>query len=839
MSRIFIEPRNEPLATFQLGSDGVMRLLSKREGMENANVLREGSGVTIYGPPPTLAIAVADASKNEGNSGTTNFTFTVTRSGDLFRPTTVDWAVTGSGGDPANATDFGGTLPSGTVTFAAADASETITVGVSGDTTVESYEAFTVTLSGATNGTITTATAGGLILNDDQSFTVLATDGWQVTDSTPSDLSLAEVPIARQGYTTAGEATTYYDVLAMTKRVRQAYPNQASFTTDQVALSDFIYSTDTAGGATNNSTRTSPKPTAAWVMVDRLLVASSVHWEIVAFHRNARDNSQVACVQVRANDGTTQTAWQTVSTTAISTTVEDINPVEVFAGDIDISALATGSFWLEAKVVPWIGAAASILSSEDQSAVREFSRRWFRKGSTVNYVYVASTGNDTTGVCSTTAATALASPCLTLGGALLIARTALGTGTVGALDGLRVRILDTINAGNPNSAYFPLQQDIAGVIVERAPGVARAAAIVTLNTNFRPGFSNHTSPVTEGSLIFNDVSLLWGGMYSPTGETASKLHVQYWNCSIDYASYTITTQRNNSHVSFFGVVATNPTSSLFAYHSSGQIRMMRGLTVDLNGANMEGWANIGCAITRCGQFVYEDLTKPCIHYNNTFPNPQASVLIDRGGAVAMSGLNHGSDVIVQNLIEKSNTTNSVSFILSADSDYGNITDAIVMHNTFTGAGAYGRANIFYDEHASVARTHGMVAFKGNILPQLNIKGDDYSTILNGARIGHFVAEHGVGFEGNFVTHIDSGGGIPSFSQAYPGLTSTIGGGDPLFTDNQSTTVVSGSPVAGAGGGDYTLQGGSPCIGLLSEPVLKYDLAGAARGTGAQDAGCYA
>jgi hypothetical protein len=81
--------------------------------------------------------------------------------------TTVNWAVTGSGANPANAADFGGTLPSGTLSFAAGETSKTMTVNVSGDTLAEPDEGFTVTLSGASGATITTATASGTIRNDD------------------------------------------------------------------------------------------------------------------------------------------------------------------------------------------------------------------------------------------------------------------------------------------------------------------------------------------------------------------------------------------------------------------------------------------------------------------------------------------------------------------------------------------------------------------------------------------------------------------------------------------------------------------------------------------------
>jgi predicted extracellular nuclease len=111
-----------------------------------------------------LAIASTDADKAEGNTGTTPFTFTLTRSGDTTGTTAVDFTVSGD----VNGADFGGSLPSGTVTFAANETSQIVTVEVAGDTDIETDESFNVTLSNPTNGaTITTATANGTIQNDD------------------------------------------------------------------------------------------------------------------------------------------------------------------------------------------------------------------------------------------------------------------------------------------------------------------------------------------------------------------------------------------------------------------------------------------------------------------------------------------------------------------------------------------------------------------------------------------------------------------------------------------------------------------------------------------------
>jgi hypothetical protein len=58
--------------------------------------------------------------------------------GDTTGANNDKWTATGSGANPASATDFrGGTLPSGTLSFTAGQPSKDITVNVSGDTIVE------------------------------------------------------------------------------------------------------------------------------------------------------------------------------------------------------------------------------------------------------------------------------------------------------------------------------------------------------------------------------------------------------------------------------------------------------------------------------------------------------------------------------------------------------------------------------------------------------------------------------------------------------------------------------------------------------------------------------
>ena len=119
---------------------------------------------------PTLSIN--DPSVNEGDSGSASLTFTVTLSAASAKEVTVGYSDAGTG-NATSGTDYTA-LTSGTLTFAAGDTSETITVSVTGDTTDEPNETVEVRLGSASNATVS-ATAGtgtGTITDDDGAPTV-------------------------------------------------------------------------------------------------------------------------------------------------------------------------------------------------------------------------------------------------------------------------------------------------------------------------------------------------------------------------------------------------------------------------------------------------------------------------------------------------------------------------------------------------------------------------------------------------------------------------------------------------------------------------------------------
>ncbi len=122
-------------------------------------------------PDFNIFVDAGSALKKEGNSGSTTFSYTVTRTGDTTGFATVDYAVAGlafNGMSAAGLNDFSGGF-GGTLSFAAGVTSLPVTVTVVGDLNVEQDEGFSVTLQNAFpgNATISTPQVRSGIINDD------------------------------------------------------------------------------------------------------------------------------------------------------------------------------------------------------------------------------------------------------------------------------------------------------------------------------------------------------------------------------------------------------------------------------------------------------------------------------------------------------------------------------------------------------------------------------------------------------------------------------------------------------------------------------------------------
>ena len=123
---------------------------------------------------------MANATVAEGNSGTSTLSFTVTLSKASTTAVTVNYAT--ANGTATAGQDY--TTTSGTLTFAPGVLSQQVKVAVTGDTTAESNETLSVTLSNPTGATLATATATGTITNDDASSVPLPVTALPIASTT-------------------------------------------------------------------------------------------------------------------------------------------------------------------------------------------------------------------------------------------------------------------------------------------------------------------------------------------------------------------------------------------------------------------------------------------------------------------------------------------------------------------------------------------------------------------------------------------------------------------------------------------------------------------------------
>lgn len=164
-------------------------------------------------------MTIADSTQFEGDSGSTDFVFTVKQPVSLLTSTVVYSTSDGSAHSPG---DYAS--QSGTLTFAPGETVKLITVPVVGDQTVEADETFTVSLSNAVNADIEHGQATGTIKNDDV------------------DISIDDVTVVEGD---AGTKNAVFTVSALGSTDRTVSASYTTLNGTAVAGSDFL----PAGGA--------------------------------------------------------------------------------------------------------------------------------------------------------------------------------------------------------------------------------------------------------------------------------------------------------------------------------------------------------------------------------------------------------------------------------------------------------------------------------------------------------------------------------------------------------------------------------------------------------------
>ncbi|QEL14969.1 DUF4394 domain-containing protein [Limnoglobus roseus] len=205
--------------------------------------------VTITDDETQPTVSIANATVTEGNAGTTALTFTVTLSGASATPVTV--MIDTADGTATAGSDYTA-LVGQTITFAPGETSKTVTVNVTGDTTFESNETFTATLSAPVGATLAADTATGTITNDDTAPVVSINNVTQAEGNTGTTAfnftvtlsNASDQPIVLTVNTVDGTATAGSDYTALVGQTITFAPGETSKTVTVNVAGDTTFEVD-------------------------------------------------------------------------------------------------------------------------------------------------------------------------------------------------------------------------------------------------------------------------------------------------------------------------------------------------------------------------------------------------------------------------------------------------------------------------------------------------------------------------------------------------------------------------------------------------------------------
>ena len=283
-----------------------------------------------------------------------------------------------------------------------------------------------------------------------------------------------KITVTSEGYNTSGTLGTVSRTVSGTRVMRKAYPNEADFDETvsgsdlivRIALTDHIYNDDKSGGAgtsgtdpsvvitsgyitagdasttnahagltcTNSSTVDYPVVKGGWLTPAGTRIGSIYDGAVCVKHPFGQSKPCVA-VKFTITDETANTVSELVTTPSVRTSVRNssLPKIEQYEASLSTSGLVHGEVGtVRFQAYPFVGDADSILDSDNFTFVTD------REGSQPHrldltgayrevFVYVSTTGDNSTGVASTTAATAKATPYLDMWNAIKGARDYINT----------------------------------------------------------------------------------------------------------------------------------------------------------------------------------------------------------------------------------------------------------------------------------------------------------------------------------------------------------------------------------------------------------------------------
>jgi Tol biopolymer transport system component len=215
----------------------------------------QGVGTIINDDSPSLK--VSDISANEGDSGPTTFTVTVSSTlpapagGITFDIATADGTATATSGDYVSRSLTGQTIPAGQTGY-------TFDVTVNGDTLVEPNETFSVNITNVSNAGITDGSGLVTIQNDDTA-TLVISQVYGVGDNSGAALRNDFVEIYNHGATTVDFSIMPYSIQYASVGSNFG-TNKTNLTSGTMAPGRYFLIQE-AGGTTNGSALPAPDAT--------------------------------------------------------------------------------------------------------------------------------------------------------------------------------------------------------------------------------------------------------------------------------------------------------------------------------------------------------------------------------------------------------------------------------------------------------------------------------------------------------------------------------------------------------------------------------------------------
>lgn len=711
----------------------------------------------------------------------------------------------------------------------------------------------TETLAGATNSPrtssgIATVAAGG----STAPFTSVPVEGWRVNGASSGQQAFTT---SEQGFDGTGSPITTTRNLRVTNVGRLGYPNQAT-PSNQYSLSQYLYATTTLSNVTNGSTELSPKPNANIITHDQFVIGNTIGGSTVPVEVVALHDSGIACVKYIFTDGTNSPVVVNVTTPVVSPRATDKNAVICYPlPTTNLSSLSDQAvITMQVEVYPKVGDASSVVKTADSAVPGEFSPRYFFKhiarAANPPYVYV----NATTGVDATVDVNGVASGI-----------TKVSTDpAIAAANPFATRA----SANNALKAATNLTGGLTSGCIMRLQGTV-------VDGQFSTGTYQNTNGgalITEGDPSDSTATLSWGATAAPN-RRGSVIHwrnlkmlrtagnffgdARWENIALDNGGFNIGIMGNSTYAMINGLTVTNGAQGILAAAATGEARLIRGLQCDVD-SDLELRVVVGCYLPNGGSLNAVSTRQP----NGATAAFNRFMKSGRSWFSLAGASNVDRLAIVQSVFEESAAVTTLTTRVSGDIGLGNVTNFICWNNTFASYSTINRLNWGYVDGSFASggqsRVHKHWSVHGNIFHSLNMKGEVFVCTnnsdgggpdpVNGVNaLGNLAIRNGVGFTYNMTMFAAADGSTPSptasFAQEYAGVGAISGTSlttrlDPLFVNNQS---VVNNTTAGAGGGDYHLQAGSPAKGVvpLTAEKLPFALDGVARNAALGAIGAYA